>query len=408
MSSGEHEHIDRRAFLASCLAPFLPRWAALGERALPRPWQLRGDAAQQDTPVSWERAVDGYLEGDLQPARRALALPPEVLASQANDRLETWMADASDFRAEVRRRAVRRLQAAAACALELPQPLTMRGRSGAALLLESIAHTALNVLAARERPGMATPADRKGRSRDEIRRAMAVFRGRWHVAYLQMLLNDRRMAEAYAIAERIALPDGDRALPEAHYLRGLVFETNTRLIPNWQVPRADDLLPPSRVPWINGQLGDAAGWYRRALDSSRFHQEARLHLGRVELERGHHARAIEMLQPLREQQVTTWIGGLAWLFTGASYVALGSLDDAQRAFDMASQVPDVWQSGRISLMQLALRRGDLAGAADTSSEFAAPHALRTENPPDAWLVYVSGRRQDDNAVLEPMREAILP
>lgn len=382
------------------------RFGARGERALPVLQQI--DARQTSEPITWERGVDAYLEGDLQQASRVLALQQQALSDQAVERFAAWSMAASDFRKDERRRTVRRLQAAAALALEIPQPLTRQGRSGAALLLESIASNALKILAAREQPGMAMPADREGRKPDAIRRHMAVFRGRWYVACLQMLLNDRRMTEASATAERIALPDGDRALPEAHYLRGLIHEASSRLLHDPGGPRSEELLPPSRVPRINGQLGDAAGWYRRALAASPLHQEARLHLGRVELERRRHASAIEVLQPLRDLQVSTWISGLAWLFTGASYAAVGSLDDARRAFDRASQSPGVWQSGRVSLMQLALRRGDLAGAADTSNAFASPHALRSDNQPDAWLLYVSGRRQDDNAVLEPMREAILP
>lgn len=386
---------DRRAFLASCAAPLLTPCAAAVR------------AAQLDAPISLERAADAYLEGDLRLAMRLLELAPSVMAEDARVTLGAWSEDVAGFSGEGRRRAVRRLQASAALALEIPHPLTAQGRSGAALYLDGIATTALKILKSREIPRADPPAGSDLRTPDDIRRRMALFRGRWSVACVQKLVNDRKLVEANAMVEAISLPDGDRALPEAHYLHGLIYETNTRLLREPRFPREDELLPPSRLPWINGQLGDAAGWYRRALDASKAHLEARLHLGRVELERGRHRPALDVLRPLRELQPGTWISGLAWLFTGTSHMALGSLDDAQQAFARASEVPEVWQSGRVALMQLALRRGDLTGAADTSAEFAASSAP-TDDRPDAWLAYVVERRADDNAVLEPMREAILP
>ena len=371
--------------------------------SLPRPV----DAARQDAPISWEGAADAYLKGDLHSAGRVLELPPEEMSEGARIALAAWARAAADFRAEERRRAVCRLQASAALALEIPQPLTAQGRAGAALFLESVAETALKILKSREIPGMAPPANRDGRTPSEIRKAMAMFRGRWNVAFLQMLVNDRRLTEASAIAEQIVLPEGDRALPEAFYLHGLIFETTTRRLHDPRFPRAQELLPPSNIPWINRHLGDAANWYRRTLATMPNHQEARLHLGRVELERGRHSRALDVLQPLRETEASTWIGGLAWLFTGASHVALGAVDDAQRALERASHVPEVWQSARVALMQLALRQGNLAGAAETSMDFATAQ-VPADDRPDAWLVYLSGRRPDDSAVLGPMREAILP
>lgn len=395
MSSGRWRHPDRRGFLASCAAPLSIAW-----------WP-RDQATQPEASIRWLRAVDAYLEGELHVAARVLELAPDVMAEEARIALGAWARDAADHRADERRRAVRRLQAAAALDLEMPQPLTTQGRSESALFLESIAATAIRILKSRELPGMAMPADGDGRPPNEVRRRLAAFRGRWHVACLQRLVNDRRLLEAGALAEEIALPDGDRALPEAHYLRGLLCETRTRLLPAPRFPREEELRPPSRLPWINGQLGDAAGWYRRALAASPTHGEARLHLGRVELERGRHRRAVEILQPLRESQVSTWIVGLAWLFTGEAYVALGSLDEAGHAFGRASRIPDVWQSARIALMQLALRRGDLSGAADTSTEFAAPRPAYGNNLSDAWWTYVWAPRPDHTAVLEPMREAIL-
>lgn len=395
MSSCGVPRPNRRAFLASCAAPLSIAW-----------WP-QDQAAQPKVSISWQRAVDAYLAGELHVAARVLELAPDVMAEEARIALGAWAGDAADHRADERRRAVRRLQAAAAIDLEIPQPLSAQARSGSALLLESVAATAIKILKSRELPGMAMPADRDGRPPEAVRRRMAAFRGRWHVACLQRLVNDRRLVEAGAIADEIALPDGDRALPEAHYLRGLLCETRTRLLPTPRIQREDELRPPSRLPWINGQLGDAAGWYRRALAASPTHWEARLHLGRVELERGRHLRAVEVLQPLRELQASTWIVSLAWLFTGEAYVALGSLDEAGHAFRRASDTPDVWQSARVALMQLALRRGDLSGAADMSTEFAAPRASHGNSLPDAWWTYVWAPRPDHTAVLEPMREAIL-
>lgn len=385
--------IDRRGFLAGCAAPLLSAWQ-------PSAGVTTWEAARR-----WERAVDAYLLGDRQPVAEVLALGGDTFSQAVAISFDAWSLAMSDIRPGTRRRAVRRLQGAAALALELPPPLTNHGRLGAALLLDTVGTTAVRILGkgdvARD------VADGHRPAAEQTRRPVAVFHGRWHVAYLQMLLNDRRMTEAYAIAKRIALPDDDRAIAEAHYLRGLVHETNTR-IADPKDPMQDVLLEPPRLPWINRQLGDASTWYRRALEASPSHREARLRLGRVELERGRHARAIELLQPLRDASDATWIGGLSWLFTGASHAALGSLDEARQAFDRAAQHPEAWQSGRIALMQLALRRGDLAQAADLGTGFAMPRPGPADDAPDAWLMYVSGPRPDHEAVLGPLREAILP
>lgn len=395
MNSGESFSSSRRHFMAACAAPLMAVRTPIGM------------APSAPTTIDWQGAVDAYLERNLELASSVLSLDGDVLTDQIVRRFNAWSGAVLDVRSEERRLTVRRLQGAAAFALELPQPLTASGRSGSARLLERVAETALRILETVERHRSAPPADRQGRSPDEIRRSLAIFRGRWNVAYLQMLVNDRRMSEAHAVAQRIVLPQGDRALPEAHYLRGVLQETAIR-IADPKALSAEDLLPQSRVQWINARLSDAATRYRRALEASPPHREARLRLGRVELERGRHARALDVLQPLRGDAGVPWIAGLATLFAGAAHMALGSLDDAARAFTDAAQVPDTSQSARVALMRLALRRGAPQDAADATRAFAVSRAQDPEDRPDAWLVYISGRRPDDEAVLGPMRDAMLP
>ena len=59
-------------------------------------------------------------------------------------------------------------------------------------------------------------------------------------------------------------------------------------------------------------------------------------------------------------------------------------------------------------MQLAVRAGDVATGARLVGHFGESTPLAAVDGPDAWSVYLRGRRQNVNAALRPLREAMVP
>ena len=167
-------------------------------------------------------------------------------------------------------------------------------------------------------------------------------------------------------------------------------------------------MPTSRLRGIGMRLDEAQRAYRRALEAVSSHQEARLHLGRVELERKRPADAIRMLANLRVTPCRAVLCGLAWLFTGESHEATGDWGAASTAYAQASTVQALRQSALVALMQVALRRDAPRQAFELTKQFTSGSPLTRVDGPDAWSEYLTGRRADCDAVLVPLREALLP
>jgi TPR repeat protein len=390
-------------FMASCTALLSPSLARIH--------------ARQPADITWERAVDAYLEGELPLAVRVLEIASDAIRRQADDTFERWVKNA--FRtsgltgAADRRTTVRRLQGSAALAVEILLPLSSVGGYAKDLrVLEGIAAYALEHAEQFEDIEF-VPEDRAGRPAEAVRRALAQFRARWHVAFLQALVNQQRRRDVLTVSGRIKLPPDDtRALAEMRFLMGLLDESvvrfNTPSRPDGIVP--DDVSvarPSSSMLSVGKRYDKASDWYRQALAARPDHIEARLHLGRLAVEGGRHAQVLELLAPLDVPAVDPQSRGLARLFMAESHAARGARDAAQRGYEQAARIVEVRQSALVALTLMAMRDGQLTGAADLTKAFDVSDAPASDDA-DAWTAYVSGRRANSDAVLDLVREALLP
>ena len=87
---------------------------------------------------------------------------------------------------------------------------------------------------------------------------------------------------------------------------------------------------------------------------------------------------------------------------------LGANGEAATAYAHAASLTDVRQSALLALMQLAVRSRDVATSTSLIGQFVERTPLAAVDGPDAWSVYLRGRRQNVTAVLRPLREAMVP
>jgi hypothetical protein len=363
----------------------------------------------------WVRAVDGYLVRDDERAVAVLTLSPDEITRQSQDAFASWT---SRVRAtahgpgatEERRLAIRRLQASALLSLEVLLPASaLVEATGTTRAFEDAGVEAWERLARFETPRLEGPGEarREAQARHAVLRR---FRDWWRAGFLQHLLNAGRFAEFRSLARMPGAADGDPRLhAEVLLLRGMVEETSSRMLDGVAATAAgSSRRPESRLRAADMALAQAATSYTRAIEAAPGHREARLRLGRVLLERGRPEQALRTLEPLTTARCTEWVCGLAALFSGEAQEARGAKEDAAAAYAKASSAIAVRQSALLALMQLAIRRGEAAKAFDMSGQFLAKSPLAAQDTPDAWSVYVSGRRPDPEAVLGPLREAVLP
>lgn len=385
----------RRTFLASCAA------------SLMMPWPARAAHHSQVDAVGWEGGVDAYLAGDLRTAARVLEIPMQAVHATALDAFDRWLKQATRssgaFREHDMRTSVRRLQGSAALVIEILLPLSVAGVFDESLRsLEKIAADALARVEGLEK--RATP-DATARAR------MAHFRARWHLAFLQVLINVRRFRDAEAVDRRIRLPATDHLSTADHeFLRGLLLESKARSTSaELRAEAAVALHPQSRRMGMLDKYVGVIRRFERAIELDPAHHEARLRLGRIELERARYAQAIALLTPLATGTAAADVRGLALLFLADALVASGSESAGGEAYERAAVIPATRQSALAALTQLALRRGDLSEALDRSASFdVSDDAVgAAENGPDAWSIYLQCRRSDSSAVLGAMRKVIL-
>ena len=365
------------------------------------------DAAGQDS--AWARGIDAYLAGGESSVTSVVRLSADQVTIQSREALDAWTARARAAQVGVnahdeRRLAIRRMQAAALLPLEILSLLSTRMR-----LLPPMKAYETASMEAWKRLGDDDLADPL-RSDAEERARQRRFRTWWQIAYLQFLMNNARYGDFKAHAQQIRLGEGDVAMRvEFFLLRGMVEESIARL-PAAEALRRDneEIEPESRLHRMTRGLDDAAGWYRRALANAPAHLEATLHLGRVLIDLKRPQEALRTLQPLLTSPCGTTHCALASLFAGEAHEMLRANDDAAMAYAHAASLTDVRQSALVALMQLAVSAGDVATGARLIGHFAESTPLAAVDGPDAWSVYLRGRRQNVNAVLRPLREAMLP
>ena len=122
------------------------------------------------------------------------------------------------------------------------------------------------------------------------------------------------------------------------------------------------------------ELLDAEGLFRRVLELKPDAVEARLRLGHVLLRLGRFREAAGELRqavPLLESDAQLLYDGE--LFLGAAEEALGNYEASRVAFERAASLYPTAQSPRLSLSELARRRGDRPGALrELQQVFALP------------------------------------
>lgn len=378
------------------------------------------DVLARDT--AWSRAVEAYLDGRVDDVAAVLDLPNDAVRRQAREALDGWLAQAGSAGPQTataeRRLAVRRVQGAAALAVELLVRLSGTRRPAETLEgFERAGIEAWEQLARMERVRLET-LDAPGReAREQERRALQRFRTIWQVAFLQYLVTVGRHGDFEKQAPFVRLGEAPtETQAEFHLLEGLRQETASRYLVLGRGDRTSALgntyqpalgMPTSRQRLVNAALDRAGEAYRRALDLAPDHGEARLHFGRVALDRRRPDDAIARLASLVTSPCRTVICGLAALFTGEAHEQRSALEDASRAYAIASSVQDVRQSALLAMMQLAVRRGDSSRSAGLVTHFASSAPLAQVDQPDAWSAYVSGQRASIEGVLAPLRMSLL-
>lgn len=372
------------------------------------------------TESAWVRAVDHYLAGDKASAVSELRnLEADDIAFQSRRALVAWLASAGRTQDPVEwRRAVRRAQGAAVLPLDALSALSTE-RVKMPAIASAYEAAALD---AWQRLGEIDDDDPRasvGDDRNQPRR----FRDWWQVAHLQFLMNVGRYSEFAKQADQFAPPRNDDTLrAEFYVLRGMAIESQTRTLPAGDSNPNPNMRPVPRPGMNTRGLGTnrfrdgragidfdaAAEWYRRALDASPGHVDAVLHLGRVLLDLRRPADAAETLQPLLGNPCASTACALAALFTGEAHEMREVTTDAAQAYVLASTRFDVRQPALIALMQLSTRDSAAADGPALIGQFANTMPLATREGPDAWSTYLSGRRQDVEAVLRPLREAMTP
>ena len=155
------------------------------------------------------------------------------------------------------------------------------------------------------------------------------------------------------------------------------------------------------------ELRDAETLFRRVLEITPDHAEARLHYGRVVGALGRHADAAVQLRRAAAELQDTQLRYYARLFLGAEEEALGNREAARAAYELAADLAPKAQSPLLALSQLAQRYGDRPAARRAIDRlFALPDAERDEHDDPWWRYYVAQARDADE-LLDAMRQPYL-
>lgn len=375
-----------------------------------------GPAAVGSRAVDVVAVVDTWLTGDGAPVIELGRLPADEVRAQVAHALNAWGAGDEDAPAyptapapgmepdrslDERRRAVRRTQALAAVAMEvLLEGQVSRAETTA---WEDATRAAAARLRRVTQVHLPQPDDR---------RRLAHFQAWWIVAYLQFL-HEARRTDFDAAVSRATLDQADADVRAEFYaIRGLRAEYMSRLAPSRGPVRVEAIggdpvtprMQADRGPWIRRWLATADGLFAEALRREPAHDEARLHWGRVALERGRPDEAVERLAPLVRIPCADALCGLASLFTGEAHEQQGRLPEADRAYALSSSASSVRPHALVALMQLGVRRGESSGTALTRHLEAGTAAPPTGT---AWSAYLNGRRLVPGAVIARLRAAVV-
>jgi tetratricopeptide (TPR) repeat protein len=155
-----------------------------------------------------------------------------------------------------------------------------------------------------------------------------------------------------------------------------------------------------------GELRQAEGYFRRALENAPDHVEARLRLGRVLGLVGRHddaARELRRALASADDKVVRYYGEL---FLGAEEESLRQYDAAADAYQQAAALYPTAQSPWLALSSLGRRRGDRAAALRALQQlFDLGSNLRERDDP--WWTYHVAQARNADDLLEALRRPFL-
>ena len=366
-------------------------------------WTSAGHAEQPSfSSRTWTEIVDAYLDGRAADAARALLTRgPDTIARDARTAYERWQRDARTADDQAQRRTRRRLQASALLPLEILLTIRMPTSASPLLGLERASQDAWERLEAYERPGGARDLEATLRMRQ--------FRSWWSLGRQQVLVATARYEEFQQASRVTGTPSDPDAAAEHFFLRGLAAETMARLAEEPTVgagSRAE--APKPRAPFIADTLGDAQREYTRALQFAPSHAEAALRLSRVHLELDRLAQARDTLDRLTSSPCADLTCGLAWLFLAQVHERLQDVAAASSAYAEAAGVAGVRRAARLGSLALALRADDGDARVMTADLASSAHDASARTAPDAWALYVSGQRVDDDVTVRRMKALLEP
>lgn len=363
---------------------------------------------------TWESAIDTLIAGNYPATTAALDV---LFANRSRQPLVESVARfagvASDrtIGSEERAEAYRRLQGVALLCLEaLLPPSAFVPEDPRFPELEHGLTRSIQALHSTDRPDGLSES------------SASLFRAWAEMGLAHYVLNSGRLQDAQARLGAMRLP---RVAPpsmyaESYLLQGVAQERIARLVTVsvFAAPTmnrygsqagggtAPAIASTTRQSQARREFARARRWYERALEVEPDNQEARLHLGRVWLDLDQPVTALEVLAPLAHSLCVSTYCSLAFLLSGAAHEALGAMPEAAAAFLLASRDAASRQPALIALMRLAVIRGDGAGALSLANQLRDAAPLARGSEPDAWAVYVGGRRAVTQVVLGPLRSAV--
>lgn len=150
------------------------------------------------------------------------------------------------------------------------------------------------------------------------------------------------------------------------------------------------------------ELKRAEAYLRRAAELDPAAAEIRLHLGRVLSRQDRRLDAVAELERTLGRLPNPECEYLALLFLGEAEALLGKLDAAQSRFERAAQLVPSAQAPRLSLSDLAHRRGDLAAAQRWLTQGLAVPPDRRFDP---WWAYDRLHVENAGALVDAWRKA---
>jgi hypothetical protein len=141
---------------------------------------------------------------------------------------------------------------------------------------------------------------------------------------------------------------------------------------------------------------------RRALELDPELVEARIRLGHVLGDQGHHQEATELLRPAMASALPQFLEYYGSLVLGRAEERSGRLPEARAAYERAARAFPAAQAPRVALSRLTLIDGRASDALATL--LADSPARESEPPEDPWWWYFKRHEPDARALIAAMRE----